>query len=138
MSNYYTPLIEDIHIGFELECFEQGGKLNPNKGWIGSWNKCIVDFDWIKTICYNYEEFADEVSINYRVKYLDIDDIKELGFKSNVNVRGDLFMGENMDNGLIILYNTATHKGEISLDDVLFKGTIRNKSELKNILKLIN
>ena len=132
--NYYTPEIEEFHLGFEYE-----------------WKE-LEDTEWkkekspIKISADGYEEQKYGV----RVKYLDKEDIKSLEFKTDME-RGlsiDAVVGYKLH--YILEYNTTSKKLIIKIKNMLrdgsgnyvgyvnyFNGYIKNKSELKKILKQI-
>ena len=137
-DKYYTPEIEEFHVGFEYEAVT----LNIEKQ-VNEYKKFNVPFvpDTLK--------FMLESDFKPRVKYLDREDIESLGFvkrnPENNNKSSDHF---KMKAPGEIAYWT-----EIDLDfrwgfkdvsirgvrgnegDYLFRGTIKNKSELKRLLK---
>jgi hypothetical protein len=140
-DKYYTPSIEELYIGFECEVCDE--------------------WDW-KDKKYNYRPLTlarrglDYLTLNYngitkytgkevkywklRVKYLDKEDIESLGFKND----GDRFWdGGNYE----ILFNSHSSKLRIreifyessgDTYDVRFDGIIKNKSELKRVLKQLD
>lgn len=130
-NKYYTPEIEEFRIGFEYEFY------NPEKGWVKS----------------NIDETSDlfikslELQENFiRVKYLDIEDIEELNFVKNSWSEEDQLLFEKgwfiltlipSNNRLII---TDKNRSVSSTDGkyyhyMLFDGNIKNKSELKVLIK---
>jgi hypothetical protein len=123
-KEYYTPTIEEFHIGFEYEW------LDENKMWIKSF--CPEEIS---------VEGFDEQTYGLRVKYLDREDIESLGFNTEDN--GECY---NKTNAFDIygLYPWEWNKGiqnqyKIILNgDTLFLGIIKNKSELKVLLKQLN
>ena len=115
MEKYYTPKIEEFHVGFEFE-----------KEWEdGSWSKEILEVDELKDI-------EEEMLPITRVKYLDKEDIESLGFSIFENkTRYKKYKKNNYILGhygvkTVIIWDVA---GE------LFDGEIKNKSELKKLLK---
>ena len=110
---YYIPEISEFHIGFEYECKEADGW----KGWI----------------CYRVDE-QDALDIQFervRVKYLDEEDFRSLGFIESPR-------GDRWDKDDIQIYHTTSDPAHIEIysnrgED--FVGTIKNKSELKRLLK---
>ena len=129
-DKYYTPEIEEFHVGFEYEMFFPNGKYHKQ-----TFGDKITHLE--------LEEFKDDLmkvahAIS-RVKHLDKEDIESLGF----NHIGSLWFRDKDDdyratkvrkwknNELDIYIND-------SIEDVLvFRGTIKNKSELKTVLKQI-
>ena len=136
-EKYYTPEIEEFHVGFEYEAFH-------NKEWFFAegadhWVKCKVNFGTdILTISY---------TVNHgfvRVKCLDKSDIESLGWE----YKEDRGMSEA--NGLMFVkpqkafaqgfyklrFWKNTNRFSIeAVQGTLFSGTIKNKSELKKLLK---
>ena len=125
MSKYYTPEIEEFHIGFEYE-----------------WKCYSTETDWTKSMCDKSMNPLDTdcQRINkYRVKYLDEEDIESLGFTrllANIYTLKDKVKGpirlqyfEN-DNYLAVFYPEYSNTGT-----QLFQGVIKNKSELIRLLK---
>lgn len=127
-NKYYTPTIEEFHIGFEFEI------LTENKYWETTY---IGKYE-LNTIAANINSnFKDY----YRVKYLDKEDIESFGFS---NVIGDIYflkvgklfpvkLQQLEYNKIIIFYPEYFNRGEI-----LFQGIIKNKSELKVLLKQLS
>ena len=120
-NKYYSPKIEELHIGFECEIDQS--EINKNFKWC----EYVIGTDY-ETI--TIARAVSEVNKNgIRVKYLDRQDIESFGFK--------LF--ENMPSRFH--YN----KYELDVDylnvirieydcNYIFKGKIKNKSELKKLL----
>jgi hypothetical protein len=85
-QKHYTPALEEFHIGFKFEYLASGGKLlkdHPDN-W-ERWERSVVDKDWFDRILEDFEEndvglMDTEEVIKYRVKYLDQQDIEELGW----------------------------------------------------------
>ena len=129
-NKYYTPEISEFHVGFEYEYYNEYHRPD------GIWEKVgLNEFDdWF------VHNFEIEKS---RVKYLDKQDIEDLGFKEDENnSTPDRLNLELYKNGFtigVVLYNVTEliiykYTGK---EDVLFRGTIKNKSELKKLLKQI-
>ena len=116
MSKYYTPKIEEFHVGFEYEYQKHTDK------WINSTidRGCLDDgFD---TYC------------KFRVKYLDKDDIESLGFIAKYKDREKENM-YYMDPAISLWF--VEHMSLIRLvapNGRNFTGIIKNKSELKKLL----
>lgn len=116
-TKYYTPSIEEFHVGFEYEAKDPLTKF---------WVEFIFEKDkhwWIE---------ANEV----RVKHLDQEDIESLGWQSDgtdypVIFNEDIFYR-------LIFYNNNKYEIRCSHPSYQFGGflgTIKNKSELKKIMK---
>lgn len=131
-NKYYTPTIEEFHVGFEYEFRHPDYKD-------GGWKK-------YSTPEFNHER-EDSIPFNgrledFRVKYLDREDIESLGFKLMITKSAyDLFFKGKVklnfyeigafSNYSKVLIETKNKFGNI----VLFSGEIKNKSELINQLK---
>lgn len=158
-NKYYTPTIEEFHIGFEYEWLDEEG----------NWNKENTPTE-ITPDGYDEQEYG------LRVKYLNKEDIESLGFKKSLKSQWagwDDYYTENLNAGRdyylyatlhfprgvtdltriednlfeIILhrfYKSDEH-GTTEIEDcieqreseVVFKGIIKNKSKLKEILELV-
>ena len=124
-SKYYTPTIEEFHVGFEYEVQQ----LEELYGSI-TYTEEYASFDY---------EFGDDINLErVRVKLLDKEDIESLGFieshYSNINQAFYKFKDYT-------LYQDRT-KVVVFFNDngnniVKFNGTIKSKSELQQILKMV-
>jgi hypothetical protein len=128
-TKYYTPNIEEFHVGFEYEIFEDFDNL-PEKEWV----KLVWDNQHLnpENMTYPFPIAEDKI----RVKYLDREDIESLGFNTEDNETC-----YNMEKGFDIygLYPLEDNLIEIcKFTNTLFKGMVKNKSELKRILKMLN
>tara|TARA_R110000764_G_scaffold139641_1_gene227706 strand:- start:1843 stop:2238 length:396 start_codon:yes stop_codon:yes gene_type:complete len=127
-NKYYTPEIEEFHVGFEYEAKPKGSTevdYSPFT-WRGD-NSMITEFN----------------SSAIRVKHLDREDVESLGF----NALGSGWY--QYRHGVMVPYWTKlkvrTWKGnEVIISGwreeehgILFQGIIKNKSELKKVLKQI-
>ena len=138
MSRYYTPSVEEFHIGFEFEHLNCEGRLVVGE-LVGScdWHKETCDADWLNIINDDYEHDEEEVK-RYRVKFLDREDIESFGFsiKSGVNNRGKFYNSY----GVNLYHRDEDQKviiGDKDLGSVIFNGNIKNKNEFKRVLKQI-
>ena len=142
-NKYYTPEIEEFRVGFEYEASPNGK-------------------EWIKFIFPKYPRAGIEWNTDdpyriigrikhCRVKYLDAQDIEELGFKPVIpygveditKYRITSWTTNEHGDGVQILHEYP-YKGKYFIsfgqneyNKPLFKGTILNKSELKWILTRI-
>ena len=126
-SKYYTPEIEEFHVGFEYE------HKNLPDG---------EDAEWFPHTFNKYCDAQVHNSMSRRVKHLDREDIESLGFITYENRPADIargFRGFNKGD-----YHISTNEGSnrIHISKILsersesiFNGTIKNKSELKRLLK---
>lgn len=132
MNWYYTPELEEFHIGFEYE------RLNSYQN--------------------EYEELIYEGNIgskdlqkyinDIRVKYLNEEDIQDILGIENVGNGIDLKFVWSKSNvtyyefeyNVLIktLYVTRCATIDYIDDVIIFEGTIKNKSELKKLLKQLD
>lgn len=147
VEKYYTPTIEEFHVGFEYE--------KNNEPYRRGYDKEIFTEDDM----YN-DNFMYHFDVkNTRVKYLDKQDIEELGWHSEMVINvwsedddiidGYVINQSNTDT-YVLLYSEEDNIVGIYLQRIynemsgnweehrLFSGYIKNKSELKNIMKMIN
>lgn len=150
--SYYTPSIEEFHVGFEYEFV-----YDTDGSGITYWRKELCTCKNIKenvTSIYPYDTLE---STCIRVKYLDREDIESLGFKferNGVTVSEDYPQHFNMEFSLEdikltylnwFVGNSTDYTEHRNLmisrthaDDKykqLFVGNIKNISELKRLLK---
>ena len=132
-DKYYTPEIEEFHVGFEYEVLIDG-----------SWIRFVCDKHFCLTNVYsNYsEKFSVDEKIKdnkCRVKYLDVEDLDSLGFEippvslPNFHINYSLscsMMFSNKDALCRLDMLNSKHKMKTS-----YLGKIKNKSELKRLLK---
>jgi len=156
-NKYYTPNITEFYVGFECEFFNnQQDKI---------WKKEICDEDAVSIAYTTYEhgtsEWEDNITKVFRVKYLDKEDIESLGFKqieynksfssswatqfekkdyilylSSIHIDSNskaLLIGISIKDKVRCLNKDMTYK-EVSI----FRGFIKNKSELKVLLRQLN
>lgn len=140
-EKYYTPDLEEFYVGFGCEFF--------NNMQDKVWKKEICNVDTISMAYDSYEHgdkaFDDAFEDTFRVKYLDSGDIESLGYwedyddcegnvwyRHNTNPKPRICFCERLPFNIWVCDDS-----ERSLDDTLFKGHIKNISELKFILKAI-
>jgi hypothetical protein len=128
-SKYYTPNIEEFHVGFEF--YIKDDKNIFTNHFVKEDIFCRTDL--LKK--YIKENF-------YQIKYLDQEDIESLGFKlDQKNKDGYSFIYRNMIDGDYMLWTKDFNKLEIfnmmgnKTNEISFEGFIKNKSELKKLLK---
>lgn len=132
---YYTPEISEFNVGFEYE-----------RLWLHveppMWGKetFYLNDSHIKLMQYS----LGDIEPLARVKYLDQSDIESLGwkFKDESHFIKDTWILRKFDDGLIIYldYYAGKLKHSWMYEDavkVLFEGTIKNKSQLKFIMKCL-
>jgi len=138
-NKYYTPSIEEFHVGFKFELLEplKQGAVSAFEGW----QKLTVKDISLLSNRYFKELFKQKY---IRVKYLDSIDIQDLGFELLHN-DGDALefnIADKYDEITYLWFDYETHNIDIYVGDgydkdYLFRGTIKNKSELKKVLKMI-
>ena len=139
-NKYYTPEIEEFCVGFECEIQSSWGM---QKGIYPSILRedTLTGFQLQKI---GETETLKKVISGIRVKYLDKKDIESLGFSYYKTHPGMEQM--EFDKGEYELTYDPNFKGKqwlrINLegegDVTLFSGSIKNKSELKVLLKQLN
>ena len=124
MSKYYTPKIEEFHVGFEYEWY-----LEFKNNWVKSKYEA-TDFLDHDGIC-----FFDDYKTRVRVKYLDQEDIDSLGFEETMG-QEYYSLGEG-DKQIRIesLHPSPLYRVEFG-EGFLFMN-IKNKSELKKIIAIL-
>lgn len=138
-NKYYTPSIEEFHVGFEFELLTT---LRPGAiSTFEEWKKYTVkDITWFEVANRHFEDLFDRKHI--RIKYLDKEDIESLGF---VKITEDIWdiATDHLHYRLIKLSEVfGENKYEIrptipSNLYGIYLGIIKNKSELKKVLKMI-
>ena len=139
-SKYYTPEIEEFYTGFEFEYYYKS-----------DWHK--HDLDGSPIVHHELDEFKDDLMklahAICRVKFLDREDIEsckwEFTGKGVVNwykIKGDFKIGTWTAYEAIMIHDPSCNWVKIHVidrgDEVdVFQGTIKNKSELKKILKML-
>ena len=136
MDKYYTPEIEEFHIGFEVECYDDNDK---------TWD--IVYIDSQPALCN-----ITGLNLNIRVKYLDREDIESLGwiYKGGKTIKKGkaYFSDEKEVIGITLRPNffednhASIHiyalKPSGGIQNTIFAGKIKNRTELKKLLKQLN
>lgn len=142
-DKYYIPSAEEFCIGFEYEVLQAGNKREFEDGDWSSLMEIDREDKWVKTkypdpfLGYNTDRILDTYSV--RTKYLDKEDIEELDFiyikeekpwllfkKGNIYL---ILRNENTDR-----FNIIISYSEECIQDKIFKGIIKNKSEFKRLL----
>jgi len=84
-SKYYTPFLEEFHVGFEYEyksTFLDGTVKTKEQFEANPWNKGVIkslyDLVYVERVL-NGANFKNSLS-GIRVKYIDKEDIESLGF----------------------------------------------------------
>lgn len=154
-NKYYTPTIEEFHVGFEFEKYDDRTATYKENNYIPTnWHKFKYDLQSIRLSQLGTHLYSKTI----RVKYLDKEDIESLGWKHELR-KGSKFekvyhLGEDIytivQNGLHILVvkplcNKITIKhpnfirdGSGNFDGYItevYEVEIKNKSELKRLMK---
>ena len=141
---YYTPELEEFHIGFEYECWVDDKwyrqPLDEND---------LIDFR-------DFNRKLKGLPSEIRVKYLDKEDIESLGFKEGIfekwgEISAAPFMsdGDEIKEKQLFIKQEGKHKYEICAwltpemptisiywnNSQVYSGECKNKSKLKSILK---
>jgi hypothetical protein len=133
MSKYYTPTIEEFHVGFEYEFLSFQDE---------TWRKATVTVRDESVYAEHFTFIDTENHIDRRrVKYLDREDIESLGFTWQSEGNG------RMEFNLMGEFNTyLTLIGKEVNIQVRYEGglvkdidslTIKNKSELRKVLSML-
>lgn len=163
-NEYYTPELESFHIGFEYEFhgmttgglvimdMKEGTVEEVSKPTHKVWSKETLTLDFLDN---GYRSLSDIQRLiesdQIRVKYLDQEDIEELGFTYQGS---DMMGGKHFEKRVEKYINHDTIlrliqiQGRVQIvtqheggpDDngyTVFNGLIKNKSELKRILKIV-
>jgi len=149
---YYNPLIEEFYIGFAYETYNSE---------LHTWeNKVIKDSEHLCYLLFNSNNttWLEECKDVVRVKYLDKEDIESLGFSIETESSEtkeffynfgkedytleyfNWFVNGSTEPNIPFDYSTATEYRKVKIKNkegqfTVFNGTIKNKSELKILLK---
>jgi len=154
VPKYYKPTLDEFYLGFEYERLES---VLIDKGWHKvyekQWVPKVADKQYIVKYYGAWEFMRDLEDDLIRVKCLDKADIEELGFK---HVGGKLLHEDHLqdfvkDLGRLYIHlkwtkftNLSALKIEVSVEKnsvrtlVIHSIGIKNKSELKKVLKMCN
>jgi len=149
-KKYYTPEIEEFHVGFEYE-----SKTKPSNDWRPRITNIYRD-----NIILN-DALNGKCELEVRVKYLDQADIEELGWQIRKEAEGtNPYLYRLKPQKLIFPHNPELHTVYLAQttssykrcliylqqdsiigveknmpEILLFNGIIKNKSELKRLMK---
>lgn len=126
-NEYYTPILEEFHIGFEYEYTYKNQ----------DWKYAKFSNSGMDEIAGDYYEFDPEnPNTKCRVKRLSAEDIESLGFN---NYKPPHEYDHTWQLGMYELKAWFNHKlphVRISFSSqMIFDGDIKNKSELKKLMK---
>ena len=136
---YYTPEIEEFHVGFEF-CDKHSNSPEEENNWIKR--------EYTLTAEYELDTINKRINKGLiRIKYLDREDIESLGFFVATTSGMEAAYGKRDDNNeLRFILREKYHNNTIEIERILyynsgkktiFDGTIKNKSELKKVLKML-
>ncbi len=145
-NKYYTPTIDEFYVGFECEL--RNSSDDNNFEWeqfkIATVDDGLISNSLMDWSFYDSRNAIEDQSI--RVKYLDKEDIESLGWKqsreSNCSeIEFIMDLGNRLDN-LGLIYDEEDQYLRIHWfgegDITRFSGTIKNKSELKKLMKQLD
>jgi hypothetical protein len=138
-EKYYTPTIEEFHVGFEF-----GGKS-------------YVSGEWIKHTLQETDHLdIDKIYKTSRVKHLDREDIESFNFIHTGRTIDDWYelkitrpgvMTAHTNRRFLLMHDFRTNQGVVIKtydyetsdegENTVYRGSCRNKSELKRILNQI-
>lgn len=129
-NKYYTPSLDELYIGFECEkhdtYFNDSEPVSEYRQHI----MCEEDFDMLS--CYPTQ---------YRVKYLDKEDLVELGFNPvkgvEVNMCNKQIYYRDQWCSVVFNYDRITNIVIQKNSFPVFNGVVKNKSELIKVLKML-
>ena len=131
-NKYYIPKIEEFHVGFEYEEF-----------YSRNWKIKTLDITNIKEGSQGGNDFEEVIDYienkQIRVKYLDGQDLEDLGFttyddstydRGQYQIDFDRLQRKEGQGVGIVIYN--------DVPEIVFSGYIKNKSELKRLLEQLD
>jgi len=144
-AKYYTPEIEEFHVGFEFE-YETNNSMPFLDDTLGKWKKSIFSAS-----CYmdgecerqDIEELIKKNQI--RVKHLDREDIESLSWiPLTISEENSSWVFKNKKNeyNCRLILDSRNKDAEFTILNknlrIVFQGTIKNKSELQKLMKQLN
>lgn len=139
-NNYYSPELAEFYEGFEYQKLVTN--LDGSTEWITK-EYSLIDKDsyYIANMFrdYNFLKLNEYLKNNFRVKYLDTEDIKSLGWIQIFVGTTDQVLYEKDGFELAFTDNIDFYGWNISIDNkntnTSFKGIIKNKSDFKRLIK---
>lgn len=125
--NYYVPSVEELYPGFRYEWLDVSNDV------------------WLPKV-YNESTFLALALDRVRVKYLDKQDLEDLGWEQLHKVgwgyeykkdhfRLNVIFG--MNRTLVKIY-TYENMSSDSREYIFFRGNVKNKSELEKLIQMLN
>jgi spore coat polysaccharide biosynthesis protein SpsF (cytidylyltransferase family) len=136
-DKYYTPDISEFYVGFEYEqienCSINGGPKQLQ------WVKKVFDFTNTSKFNWQIHNYPEE----FRVKYLDIQDIEELGYTVKWDEKFKVFNANVKYNELnkMLCFDPTGKRNDTGTNIQTFSNgwfKIKNKSELKKLLTMLD
>jgi hypothetical protein len=136
MNKYYTPTIDEFHVGFRYEGYSSS-TVCENKEWVHHWEPRIFKDGHL--IYPGHGDFL--IAENTRVKYLDESDIEELGWvrdeKDDRNAHISFYFKADISFRLFFYKETLRVAIEDLIEYCLFLGKIKNYNELRKVMKML-
>lgn len=133
-DKYYIPTMEEFHVGFEYEEFVKG------EGW--SHREVLFIGE---NITLNKNNFCIDFPDDFRVKYLDEEDLKSLGF---VEINNNQYILDNKRAWIHLNITKFSSWINLKIEASVYSDSIRtlvvhsirikNKSELKKLMQQLN
>lgn len=161
---FYTPDLSEFHVGFECEWrLKELGSYTETSAWALDWHKHTIDINDFSDhdLADEFHNITKDYINEFRVKYLDAEDLKELGFQITMEEEkpyGYYFAGKkkytarekNKSVGIPADIRTVEVRCShvktdyshiyLKLTDSHFKGhmefNVRSKNDLRQILRL--
>lgn len=134
-NKYYTPEIEDFHVGFEYEV------MIPEKS---IWSKEVFFLNDSHIDLVKWVTIQDEFTIHkVRVKCLDQSDVESslkeyYFFKFTNDTDFEFNIGGLLYCGIFTKTDSMISFYENGWENCIFRGTIKNKSELIKLMQQLN
>lgn len=136
-SAFYTPAIEEFHVGFEFEFLNNKQKIFFVTEEENKWLKTEMPFIGVLSELKNIRKLILDKQV--KVKRIDKDDCISLGLKLKVWDNGSGYF--EIGNYTIGIYGTdlfcTVSQNDYGNNIIRFSGDLKNKTELKRILRQV-
>ena len=136
-SAFYTPTIDEFHVGFEFEFLNNKEKIFFVTEEGNKWLKTEMPFIGVLSELKNIRKLILDKQV--RVKHIDKDDCISLGLKLKVWDNGSGYF--EIGNYTIGIYGTdlfcTVSQNDYGNNIIRFSGDLKNKTELKRILRQV-
>ena len=136
-SAFYTPTIDEFHVGFEFEFLNNKEKIFFVTEEENKWLKTEMPFIGVLSELKNIRKLILDKQV--RVKHIDKDDCISLGLKLKVWDNGSGYF--ETGNYTIGIYGTdlfcTVSQNDYGNNIIRFSGDLKNKTELKRILRQV-